>query len=64
LIGLITPYNYLGGKRLLLPRLRMSSPLLAEEGAIRLEHDGGVRLEIKNLSKMLKMKLEIATLVI
>jgi len=42
----------------------MSTPVLAEEGAIRLEHDGDVMLEIKNLSKMLKMKLEIAALLI
>jgi hypothetical protein len=38
----------------------MSTPLLSEEGEIPIKDDGELRMEIKNLSRMLRMKLKIA----
>ncbi|CAD5216681.1 unnamed protein product [Bursaphelenchus okinawaensis] len=43
------------------PRFKMITPVLAEEGIVMVLDDGKVTFEIKNLSKMMKMKLKIAT---
>lgn len=44
----------------LLPRIKMCTPLLAEEGAIPICADGNLRLELKNASRIMRMKLRIA----
>lgn len=54
----------LGQQGFLLPKFKMSTPVLSEEGMISIHEDGVVRWEIKNLSKMMKMKLKIAILLI
>ncbi|KAL3095330.1 hypothetical protein niasHS_007429 [Heterodera schachtii] len=48
----------------LLPHFRMSTPMLAEEGAVPVEKDMRIRVEVKNLSKLMKMKLRAAFLLI
>uniref|UniRef100_A0A914EA08 CRAL-TRIO domain-containing protein n=1 Tax=Acrobeloides nanus TaxID=290746 RepID=A0A914EA08_9BILA len=49
---------------ILIPRLKMSSPVVPEEGSFYIKEDGEIKLEITNLSKMLKMKLKIALLIV
>uniref|UniRef100_A0A1I8B687 CRAL-TRIO domain-containing protein n=1 Tax=Meloidogyne hapla TaxID=6305 RepID=A0A1I8B687_MELHA len=44
----------------LLPRFKMSTPLLAEEGAVPIKENGKLNFELRNLSRMMKMKLRIA----
>ena len=44
----------------LLPRFKMCSPILAEEGSIPINKTGKLKFEIRNLSRMMKMKLRIA----
>nr|CAD2135632.1 unnamed protein product [Meloidogyne enterolobii] len=44
----------------LLPRFKMCSPLLAEEGAVLIKENGKLNFELRNLSRMMKMKLRIA----
>lgn len=48
------------GKEYLLPRLRLSTPLLAEEGEAKISEDCEIAVEIKNLSKIMRMTLKIA----
>ncbi|KAF7639624.1 CRAL-TRIO domain-containing protein [Meloidogyne graminicola] len=48
----------------LFPRLKMCSPILSEEGSILINEKGKLKFEIKNLSRMMKMKLKIALLII
>jgi hypothetical protein len=38
----------------------MCSPILSEEGSIQIKENGKLKFEIKNLSRMMKMKLRIA----
>jgi len=52
------------GNDYLIPRLRMSTPFLAEEGAIAITENCNLRMEIKNTSKILRMKLKIALLLV
>ena len=59
-LGLAYPFGLSERGEYLLPRLRMSTPLLAEEGTIPIREDAKLRLEVRNLSRMLKMKLKIA----
>jgi hypothetical protein len=56
--------QFLEKQGILIPRLKMSSPVLPEEGSFYIKEDGEIKLEIKNLSKMLKMKLKIALLIV
>ena len=42
----------------------MPTPVLPEEGSFYIKENGEIKLEIKNLSKMLKMKLKIALLIV
>lgn len=42
----------------------MVTPVLTEEGLITIDENTKVIFEIKNLSKMMKMKLKIALMVI
>uniref|UniRef100_A0A183CBA7 CRAL-TRIO domain-containing protein n=1 Tax=Globodera pallida TaxID=36090 RepID=A0A183CBA7_GLOPA len=48
----------------LLPHFRMSTPMLAEEGSVPIAHDMRIRVEVKNLSKLMRMKLRAAFLLI
>uniref|UniRef100_A0A915M7C0 CRAL-TRIO domain-containing protein n=1 Tax=Meloidogyne javanica TaxID=6303 RepID=A0A915M7C0_MELJA len=48
----------------LLPRFKMCSPLLAEEGAVLIKENGKLNFELRNLSRMMKMKLRIALRII
>ena len=46
------------------PRFKMATPVLSEEGVVVAEEDCLLTLEIRNLSKMMKMKLRLATLLV
>jgi hypothetical protein len=48
----------------LLPKFKMVTPVLAEEGVISIDEDTNVIFEVKNLSKLMKMKLKIAIVVL
>ena len=50
----------LDGKDYLLPHYKLSTPVLAEEGAIPIAENCKLRFEVRNLSKFMKMKLKIA----
>lgn len=42
----------------------MVTPVLSEEGSIEIDEDTNVKFEIKNLSKVMKMRLKIAAMVL
>uniref|UniRef100_A0A7E4VVJ6 CRAL-TRIO domain-containing protein n=1 Tax=Panagrellus redivivus TaxID=6233 RepID=A0A7E4VVJ6_PANRE len=46
--------------RFLMPKFKTSTPVLADEGCIQLPTSGNIRFEMKNLSKMMKMKVKAA----
>jgi hypothetical protein len=48
----------------LLPKFKMVTPVLSEEGSIPIDEDTKVTFEVKNLSKMRAMKLKIAIMVL
>ncbi|KAI6176745.1 CRAL-TRIO domain-containing protein [Aphelenchoides bicaudatus] len=49
---------------LLLPKFKMVTPVLSEEGSVIIEENTDVTFEIKNLSKLMKMKLKLALILI
>uniref|UniRef100_A0AC34Q5G4 CRAL-TRIO domain-containing protein n=1 Tax=Panagrolaimus sp. JU765 TaxID=591449 RepID=A0AC34Q5G4_9BILA len=45
---------------LILPKFRMSTPVLSDEGIVQVDQTGQIKFEIRNLSKLMKMKLKFA----
>ena len=48
----------------ILPKFRVSTPQLSDEGFVEIKEDGDISFEIKNLSKLMKMKLKFATQIV
>ncbi|KAI6234987.1 CRAL-TRIO domain-containing protein [Aphelenchoides besseyi] len=48
----------------ILPKFKMVTPVLSEEGSIDIDEDCTINFDFKNISKMMKMKLKFATKVV
>lgn len=48
----------------LLPKFKMVTPAVSEQGSILIDEDTNVIFQFKNLSKLMKLKLKIATSVL